>query len=160
MLLVLVIGVGYLAGKQKTVNESADTASVVGTVIGFGQQMQKVSLLAPKTEFEVAVDQAYGRFASPEIIAQWKLNPDAAPGKKTSSPWPQDIEVLTYVAQADGSFVVTGNVNEMTSTGPAGKYPVTLTLQKIKGTWLITSFTRDAVAPVTGATTTNATSTQ
>lgn len=160
MLLLVVIGVGYLAGKQKTLNESADTASVIGTTIGFGQQMHKVSLLAPKADYEVAIDQAYSRYASPEAIAGWKAAPQTAPGRETSSPWPQGIEILAYNEQADGSFVVTGNVNETDSTGGVvSKYPVTVTLQKIKGTWMVTKFER--TAPVTStSTSTNATSTQ
>ena len=159
MLLVLIVGVGYIAGKQKAANDSADVASVIGTSIGFGQSMHKVSLLAPQADYEVAVDQAYTKYASPDIIAQWKLNPSTAPGTQTSSPWPQGIEIISNEKQTDGSYVVQGNVLEVTSVeaasgGYSGKYPVTLTLQKIKGTWLITGYTRGAELPNTNATST------
>jgi len=143
VLLVLVIGGGYLAGKQQTTNESGDMASVIGTSIGFGQSLHKVSLLAPKTDVQVAIDQAYSRYVSPDLIAQWKENTATAPGQKTSSPSPQGIEILSTTKQSDGSYVVSGNVLEITSAestsgGTSSKYPITLTLQKIKGTWLIT----------------------
>jgi hypothetical protein len=144
VLLALVIGIGYLAGTQKTQSESADMASVIGTTVGFGQSLNKVSLLAPQNEFEVALDQAYSRYVSPDLIASWKVSPTLAVGRKTSSPWPDHIEILSYNTQSDGSYVVKGNVIEVTSDSLkhgtyADKYPITLTFQKIKGTWLITS---------------------
>ncbi|MDO8548107.1 MAG: hypothetical protein Q7R71_00325 [bacterium] len=145
VLLVLVIVGGYLAGKQKAVSESSDVATVIGTSIVFGQSLHQVSLQAPLSDFAVEVEQAYSRYVSPELIQQWKQNPASAPGQKTSSPWPQGIEVITADKQTDGSYIVTGNVVEVTSEevssgGYSNKYPVTLTLQKIKGIWLITGY--------------------
>ncbi len=148
VLLILVIGGGYLAGKQQSTNESGDNAAVIGTAIGFGQSMQKVSLQAPQADFEVALDQAYGRFVAPALITAWKAAPASAPGRKTSSPWPQNIEILSTTKQTDGTYVVKGNVLEVTSHevssgGYADKYPITLILQKIKGTWMIIDYHED-----------------
>ena len=91
------------------------------------------------------MDQAYNKYVASQLIEQWKQNPASAPGQKTSSPWPQGIEVLAADKQTDGSYVLTGNVVEVTSEevasgGYADKYPVTLKFQKVKGTWLITGY--------------------
>ena len=53
VLLLLVVGVGYVAGTQKAVSESSDVATVIGTSIVFGQSLHKVSLQAPLSDFAV-----------------------------------------------------------------------------------------------------------
>jgi len=123
---------------------SADEASVRATVTAFGQQLQMVSLLAPTTTAAQAMLTSYAPYVAPELLAAWESDPSQAPGKLTSSPWPDHIDITGVTANA-GGYAVTGNVIDMTSVeqtsgGNAGSYPVSMTLENRNGQWLITSF--------------------
>jgi len=72
-------------------------------------------------------------------------DPDKAPGRLVSSPWPDRIEIDSVVAQPDGSFLVTGSVIEITSTEvgtdqAAAEYPVEATVSSVDGNWRITNW--------------------
>jgi hypothetical protein len=63
------------------------------------------------------------------------------PGRITSSPWPESIQIVSVRMLDDTSYTVGGKIILMTSGlaqgGNAGETPVTLTLKNVNGTWLI-----------------------
>lgn len=122
-----------------------EKAAVTALVEQFGQRLQAVSLLAPSDQVKQSMQAQYGDLVSPELLAQWQANPQAAPGRVTSSPWPDRIEVRS-VDQVRAGYRVTGEVIEVTSVekvkgDAAEKRPITLEVEKINGRWMITAVT-------------------
>lgn len=125
---------------QKT-NE-ADKEAVAAVVEGFGKKLQSVSLLAPKDILEESMKENYGNFVSQELIGKWISDPLNAPGRLTSSPWPDRIEILTVEKSSENEYEVKGEIIEVTSTektesGVSAKRPITLTVKKFDERWLI-----------------------
>ena len=66
-------------------------------------------------------------------------DPESAPGRLTSSPWPDRIEIDNVQAAGTDEYLVTGWVIEKTSADET-KYPVQITVSKVDGSWLITAW--------------------
>jgi hypothetical protein len=146
VIVVIIIGVVVYEASAPGVPSATAGAdqAVRDTVTGFGKQLQMVSLLAPDAGQTIQAD--YAPYVAPELLSVWTSDPAEAPGRTTSSPWPDHIDITSAALSADGSYAVAGNVIEMTSDevehgGNAGSYPVTMTLESRGGAWFITSFT-------------------
>jgi hypothetical protein len=61
----------------------------------------------------------YSQFVSPALLAQWQSDPENAPGRVTSSPWPERIEIIDTEKLADSKYQVKGDIIEVTS----GRWP-------------------------------------
>ncbi len=116
--------------------QQTDEASVRDLVTRFGAAMKNVSILAPDAVNEIR--RAYTPFVSADILSYWENNPAKAPGRVTSSPWPERIEILEVQPTDDGAYDVQGKIVEMTSTGPAGDEAIALKVRNVNGTWIIT----------------------
>ena len=154
-LIVFVVIGAYWFGTQYHAVGITDSSSISTVVEQFGTTMQKVSLAAPDAKSEIGA--AYSPYVSADLIVQWQNNPSFAPGRGTSSPWPDHIQVESTALQPDGSYVVQGTVIEVTSYevahgGVAAQFPVTLTLKKFGDQWLITQYQPGALT-VTASTT-------
>lgn len=121
----------------------AQEAAVRNLVTGFGGQMQKVSLLAAKETVAGDMQKYYGEYVSPSLLKEWQSEPSSAPGRLTSSPWPDRIEILSVEKQADDAYDVTGGIIEKTSEGVSGRQGIKLSVQKIGGRWMIVDVTLD-----------------
>lgn len=148
VVVIIIILFVYQRGSQPTIptdtNGSAE-AAVTETVTDFGNNLSMVSLLAPANDVGIAMEENYAQYVAPELLAKWESDPAHAPGRTTSSPAPDHIEVLSAQANADGSYTVLANVIETTGTGTAsttnaGTYAVTVRLENRDGAWLITGF--------------------
>ncbi len=127
-----------------------ETAAISDLIVAFGEKLQSVPLSASKEITAQAIDENYRAYVSTELLTAWKNNPSTAPGRKTSSPWPDHIKIdsIVKITAANGTsttptFTVTGSVIEITSVevangGVANSYPITLTVQNRNGVWLIT----------------------
>ena len=129
----------FLEEKQQL--ELAEKA-VSDLVKGFGSKLQFVSLLAPKDILKKNMQEFYGDYVSPELIEKWVNDPLNAPGRLTSSPWPDRIEILSIVKLSDLKYEVNGKIIEITSTEQendefANKRPITLIVKKLNKQWLI-----------------------
>lgn len=119
-----------------------DEAAVRSVVEGFGKKLQTVSLLAPKDILEKSMKENYGEFAAQELIEKWISDPEKAPGRLTSSPWPDSIEILAVERVSDNEYQVRGKIVEIANaegsdTKTVAKRPITLDLKKTEGKWLI-----------------------
>ncbi len=150
ILLVSVSLVGCTNVKSSHPEESeiygGDKAAVTSLVENFGKQLQKVSLLAPKARVEESMQENYGDFVSLELLQKWASDPQNAPGRLTSSPWPDRIEIKTIDKMSEQAYEVKGDIIEITSTekvkgGIAAKRPITLIVKKTGDRWLIAAVT-------------------
>ncbi len=114
------------------------------TVRNFGAEMKNISLLAPKDTLKSDIQTHYDRFATDALMEQWLEDPTNAPGRETSSPWPEKIEIRSVQKQGQ-SYIVSGEIVMMTSNevekgGNAGTIPVILQLIEEDGEWQIAAY--------------------
>lgn len=124
----VILNKGFGPGEERAAREAA---------VHFGTQMQNVSLLAPDASSTLAA--VYGTLVTPELLAIWQADPESAPGRITSSPFPARIEVLSSAKQGSG-YVITGRVAMETSAGAAGTVPVVLFLTPVDNRWLVAAY--------------------
>jgi hypothetical protein len=117
-----------------------DEASVREVVVNFGRAMKEVPLLGPPAAVAVAMDEAYGKYVLQDLIDAWKSTPAAAPGRRTSSPWPDRITITSVAQESESSYAVGGDVVETTNAGDGETYPVTLEVKWLHNEWIITDF--------------------
>ena len=129
-----------LGSATTTPQPSAEELSVRSRALEFGKQMQKVPLMAGAAIVAQAMDSNYGSYVDAPLLASWKAAPTDAPGRLTSSPWPDRIEITSAQKNSDGTYTVSGEIIEMTSAGESGRVPVSLTLANQNGNWVITRF--------------------
>ncbi|KUO75258.1 MAG: hypothetical protein APF77_22340 [Clostridia bacterium BRH_c25] len=134
-------------GQQKTDEFDRETAAAL--VESFGSKLQSVSLQAPKDIVEKRMQENYSDFVSEALLAQWINDPINAPGRLTSSPWPDRIEILTIGELPEYAYEVKGEIIEITGTENArgriaAKRPITLVIKEIGNGWLIDGVTLGA----------------
>ena len=130
LVLVLIGVVLYING-----GFGLDSSSSARTVVEeFGMQMQTVALLDANASSTMA--SAYGSLVTSDLLQRWQEDPENAPGRLTSSPYPDHIEIVTIEKQGRG-YIVQGEVVMMASTGESGRTPVILQVIPENGRWLI-----------------------
>ena len=105
----------------------------------FGSRLQQVSLMGLEEEVAKSMEENYGDLVAAELMEKWLAAPTEAPGRLTSSPWPDRIDIKQIEQQSEHSYVVNGEVVEVTSTEEiASKQSITVIVEKVEGRWLIT----------------------
>jgi hypothetical protein len=130
-------------------NPDSDQAAVTKLVEGFGKRLKNVSLLASGDAAAKSIKENYANYVSPSLLAQWQSDPQNAPGRVISSPWPERIDIIKTEKLSDTKYQVQGEIIEVTSAemangGYAAKRPVILVVEKIDKNWLITAVKLDA----------------
>lgn len=138
MILSFVLGWLLWPGHGTKNQEQEVVASVRTVVTQFGKELKKVSLLAPDATGQIEAH--YASFVSDDLLARWRNDPEAAPGRLASSPWPACIEVVDIKKKGAGEFDVRGAIVFMTSTQNPTKEPVKITVEKLHDEWKITSW--------------------
>lgn len=149
---LLVIGGAYLI--SVTPFQVDQEAAVRKLVENFGSQLEDVSLMAPADQLEAAMQANYTPYVAPELLVTWLQDPVNAPGRLTSSPWPDRIEVRSITKESDTRYVVEGDIVEVTNEGGGiGEEPsetarraVSISAEKRSADWLITSLIMHAYA--------------
>ena len=144
-LVVLMLGVflsGCVSGgdgakTSQPKSKPDEEAAVTQLVEEFGTRLQKVSLLGPAEVVSGEMDENYGDLVSPALLEQWKNDPLNAPGRLTSSPWPDRIESDSVSKISEDAYEVKGKIVEMTSSGVSGERPVTITVRRGGDGWRI-----------------------
>lgn len=135
---------------NKTENtENADLKAVEKLVADFGKTLKNVALVAPEDVAAKSIKENYAAYVSPALLAQWQKDPQNAPGRATSSPWPERIDITDTEKISDSKYQVQGEIIKMTSVemaggGYAAKRPVVLAVEKADGKWVITAVKLDA----------------
>jgi len=125
----------------------ADSITVRNAVLDFGTRLKQVPLLAPDTTRMSAMQRHYSGLVSPMLIQRWAKSSAGAAGRRTSSPWPDRIEIANISRKSARVFLVDGAIVERTSSDSAGiseRIPVRLAVWKGAGKWLITSYDEGA----------------
>lgn len=144
---ILVLGglvYSYIGSHPTGIIDGEHEGDVRTTVAQFGNQINSVSLLSPTAAEEI--QSSYGPYVSPELLASWIQDPSLAPGRATSSPWPDHIAVDTVVKNEVGAYDVMGRIILKTSTEDAGIIPVSLTVANVNGSFLITQYQENPLA--------------
>lgn len=128
-------------------SESEQTA-VRDLVTEFGKQLCKVSLQAPEQAVADDMQKYYGDYVAPSLLEKWKADPSSAPGKMTSSPCPDRIEILSVNRLAEDNYDVSGEMIETASAESSdgstpNKEEIKLSVKKIGGRWMIVDAAMD-----------------
>lgn len=126
LLVFVALGFSYITSHPEGIIDGAHEGDVRIAVTAFGNQLQTVSLLAP--DASAHIERAYGSYVTPALLAEWMEYPEQAPGRHTSSPWPDHIEIDSVVQNNADTYTVSGRIMLMDSTGTAGSVPVSLTV--------------------------------
>lgn len=124
---------------------AADARAAVRAVVErFGQQMQKVSTLAPPEAVRRELPTVYGKVLSRELLADWRVHPDRAIGREGSSPWPARIEAGQIDCARANTCRATGKVdyitsNELAHGGVFMRRAISLQLARTGQGWRITA---------------------
>lgn len=132
--------------RMRTAEPAEDAAEIAALVEEFGRKLQTVSLLAPQDVLEESMENTYGNLVVPELLEAWLENPSSAPGRLTSSPWPDRIEIDRITKLSSTAYEVQGEIIEITSTeldstAIAGKRRIILVVTRVPNRWLISSVT-------------------
>lgn len=127
----------------------SDAAQAAELAENFGRSLKNVSLLAPEDMVKKSLQENYGEFVAPALLTRWQNDPQNAPGRVTSSPWPERIEILNIEKLSALKYEIKGEIIEVTSVelvngGAAAKRPVTLIVEKSENRWLITDMKYEA----------------
>jgi len=149
LILLLSVSLFGCAKAQSPPGEESEWAAVTSLVEDFGGKLQTVSLQAPKDAVKKSMQENYGALVSPELLAKWVNDPQSAPGRAVSSPWPDRIEILSVDKLSEQAYEVKGEIIEITSVekvngGVAAKRPITLVAKKAGERWLIDAVTLGA----------------
>ena len=84
----------------------------------------------------------YGQYITSTLLERWKTNPEEAPGRLISGPWPDRIELRNIRRLTEDKYLVYGDIIEVTSVeeltgGYVAKNPVAITIVREKDSWLI-----------------------
>ncbi|MCA1733205.1 MAG: hypothetical protein LC732_06330 [Acidobacteria bacterium] len=120
-----------------------DEQAVRAVVAQFGHRLRNVSILGPVHVLESSIRREYAPYVTPELLNAWLAEPTSAPGRLTSSPWPERIEITSVREDSPDQCVVTGEIVESTSSGDAPRgTPVEIEVRRVGGDWRIARVTR------------------
>jgi hypothetical protein len=114
----------------------------------FGSKLKNVPLLGDDAVVTKAIEDNYGAYITPELLADWKANHAHAPGRLTSSPWPERLTIATMSEQGSGR-VISGEVILKTSTEGEGEVadtvPYVAQVIQTAGGWKIAAYQEEKV---------------
>ncbi|MFZ2414102.1 MAG: hypothetical protein WAW16_07780 [Candidatus Cryosericum sp.] len=145
IVLLLVMSVGaYLLFRPSTTTRPSDAdINAIYQVVGeFGARLKDVDIDASDQDIITAVDYNLKQFITNQLYQAFVQDKIRIPGRYPSSPWPERIEINSVQMLDSASCTVHGSQVMMTDDtvahgGNAGKTPITLTLKKVNGIWLI-----------------------
>lgn len=155
VLILVIFGAYAVMRSQEEPAPPVTSSDVRKLVIGFGSQLRNLSLLAQTEQLQIDLLNVYGPYVSTELLEQWLENPQSAPGRQTSSPWPERIEVTSVEQIGEGNvYHVEGDIVEVTNEGggigegptEALRRPIALTVEELREGLLITEVTLGAAA--------------
>jgi len=97
------------------------------------------------SQTSAAVDSNLKRLMTDRLYNEFTTYADVVPGKPMSGPYPESIKIDSVQKLDDMSYAAKGDIllatGNQTLRGNAGEKPITLTLKKVNGTWLVDDVT-------------------
>jgi hypothetical protein len=143
LLLLISVGGYFLSKPARTQQLSETDVNAIYQVVGeFGARLKDVVITTSDQDMMTAVDVNLKQLVTDRLYQVFVQDKARIPGRYVSSPWPERIEINSVQMLDSGSCTLHGNQVLMTSDnvahgGNAGEEPITLTLKKVNGTWLI-----------------------
>ncbi len=136
-----VLAAGALSFKQEDEHEKA----ISELIRDFGSKLKHVSLLAPEDTVKASMQENYSDYVSPALLAQWENDLQNVPGRVTSSPWPERIEIVDMDKLSDYRYRIEADIIEMTSVemvngGEAARRKISLEVEKTGNRWFIVRY--------------------
>ncbi|HHV53890.1 MAG TPA: hypothetical protein GXX55_00315 [Firmicutes bacterium] len=133
-------------GENRPATDDGDELAIKSLVEDFGRALQTVYLQGPGDMVKKSINENYGRFVTPSLLAEWLNDPSNAPGRVVSSPWPDRIEIRSMKPLSEDTYELEGEIIEITSVekvsgGAAARQPITLLVKKTGTRWLIDGVT-------------------
>jgi hypothetical protein len=124
---------------------SCDEDEVLQVVQRFGERLKQVPRLAPDSVVTGAIREAFAALVTSELLEAWMADPNRAPGRDVSSPWPERIEIGAVTPLEDGSCRIEGEVIYVASVETAraeaaARKRVTLQVAPENGRWRISAY--------------------
>ena len=147
LLLVISVGEYFLLKPSTTTSPNPADINAVYLVVGeFGARLKDVVITTSDQDVITAVDFNLKQLITDRLYQVFVQDKIRIPGRYVSSPWPERIEIASVQMLDSGSYTVHGSQVVMTDDtvahgGNAGETPITLTLKKVNGTWLIDDVT-------------------
>lgn len=95
---------------------SKEEESQVRTLVeNFGSKLKEVYISNPKEIASAKIKELYALFVTPELLLAWMSDPSKAPGRVTSSPWPEKIEIISIEKLDPNTIKVKGKIIYVTS---------------------------------------------
>ena len=149
--LIVILGVIYAVIMRAPIAKGVSEDDARALVEDFGGRLKNVSLLAQQVELADTMQREYGDLVTPVLITTWLADPKNAPGRLTSSPWPDRIDIES-VREAGGEYRIEGQIIEVTSEGggigeaptEAARRPITLSVADTASGLRITAVTLGA----------------
>ncbi len=126
--------------KYNQINELQEESEIKKLLDLFVQRMQLITLASPLERIKEMIKDAYHELVTEELLNQWLNSPQEAPGKITSSPWPDKIEIKKLSKINPNEYQVEGSLIWMTSTGFAKEDKVEIKILKKDSKWLLAEY--------------------
>jgi hypothetical protein len=149
ILFICIVAVLLFFALSTPKNESAPTvlseeAAVKTVVASFGERLKNVPLAGSSELVRAAIQKEYVPYVAPALLERWLEDPARAPGRETSSPWPERIDIKSIQKVGD-YYEIEGEIVYMTSAevtngGDAGRAPVFLTAAFLENQWRIAEY--------------------
>ncbi len=139
ILIALAVVIGALYFMSSRSHEAEDKSAVSAVVVDFGSYLKSIPLQEGEEDLKRDIQNNYGRFVTADLLAIWRATPSLAPGRLTSSPWPDHIDIESVTPQGQ-TYAVSGKLVMLTSSGSAGEQPIAAILIKEDGNWKIAAF--------------------
>ena len=143
LFLAISVGAYLLFRPSATTPPSAADINAIYQVVGeFGARLKDVVITASDQDVMTAVDFNLKQLITDRLYRVFVQDKIRIPGRYVSSPWPDRIEIDSVQMLDSGSYTIHGSQVVMTDDtvahgGNAGETPITLTLKKVNGIWLI-----------------------
>lgn len=144
-----IIVVGFISLYFGPAAQSARTDDrATALITEFGTKLKNVPLLGDDASVTKAIEENYAPYVTPDVLNDWKTNHAHAPGRLTSSPWPERLTVAAMVPQGSGR-IINGEVILVTSEEKAGEsadtVPYVALVVQIDGEWKIAAYQEEKV---------------
>ncbi len=143
LLLAISVGAYFLFRAPTSLSQDPADVHAIYQVVGeFGARLKYVEMTALQQTTISDVRLNLTGLITDRLYHLFMQDMSRIPGRYPSRPWPERIEIISVQKLDTTTYRVHGNQVMMTSDaltqgGNAGETPITLTVKRVGGTWLV-----------------------